>query len=188
MEHGFVSPKPGKWVKEHCESSRPMIEIRHYKGATSAPIWGFSLNYAPHFNNSLTKLNWHRTVKSAKLDIFPFDEFNDGLNISRFASVQEHETIVADVLRSALGRATTFFDSVSSTEDLLPIFERLRAFRGSGIGYCNYSNVPLAHAFTLRVNDRSSEGKLILDEYVRRMNVPDAALNDLWHRFEHAKI
>ena len=172
---------------EHCESTRQMIEIWHYKGAVSAPVWGFSLNFVPHFNNLNTKLSWHRTVKSAKLDILPFDEFDDELNLSRFASAKEHESTVADVFRSALGRAATFFDSVRSTEDLLPIFERLQAFQGSGLGYWNYSNVPLAHAFTLRVNDRFSEGKLILDEYVRRSNVPESILDDLWYRFEQAK-
>ena len=172
---------------EHCDSTRPMIEIWHYKGAISAPVWGFSLNFVPHLNNSLTKLNWHRTVKSAKLDVIPFDEFDDKLNMSRFSSAKAHESIVADVFRSALGCAATFFDSVRSTEDLIPIFERLQAFQGSGLGYWNYSNVPLAHAFTLRVNDRYSEGKLILDEYVRRSNVPETVLDDLWQRFDQAK-
>lgn len=187
-ERGFVSTKPGKWVKESSGFSHQVIEIEHYKGAISAPVWGFSLNYTPHFNNSFKKLSWHRTVKSARLDVFPFDEFGDELNVCRFASAIEHQTTVANVFRTALGRANTFFESISSCGDLLPVFERLKADRRSRLGYWNYTSIPVAHAFTLHVNDRTAEGKSILDEYIRRMNVPEHILDDLWRRFEQAKV
>ena len=183
---GFVRPKQGVWVREDCLSARPMFELRHYKGAVSAPVWGFALTYVPHFNNSCTKLFWHRTVKSARLDVFPFDEFEQTQELSRFSTPHDHEAAVKRVLDAAVSRAKEFFEEFRSTDDLLPLFDRLQRHEGNGLGYWNYSNLPVAHAFTLRVNGDDAGGKLILDEYVRRMKVSGSALDDLLNRFEQA--
>jgi hypothetical protein len=183
---GFVRPKQGFWVRKDCLSARPMFVLWHYKGAVSAPVWGFALSYVPHFNNSCTKLFWHRTVKSARLDVFPFDEFEQTQELSRFATPHDHETTVERVLHAAVGRAITFFEKFQSTEDLLPLFERLQRDKGNGLGYWNYSNLPVAHAFTLRVNGDYTGGKSILNEYVERTKISGSALNDLLERFEQA--
>jgi hypothetical protein len=183
---GFVRPRQGVWVKEDCLSGRPIFKLRHFKGAVSAPAWGFALTYVPHFNNSCTKLHWHRTVKSARLDVFPFDELEQTQELSRFSTPPDHETAVERVLDAAVRQAKEFFESFQSTEDLLPLFKRLQRDKGSGLGYWNYSNLPVAHAFTLRVNGDYAGGKQILDEYVQRMEISGAALGDLLNRFEQA--
>lgn len=184
---GFVRPKQGAWVREDCSSARPMFELWHYKGAVSAPVWGFALTYVPHFNNSCTKLFWHRTVKSARLDVFPFDQFERAQELSRFSEPRDHKAAVERVLDAAVGRAEEFFESFRSTEELLPLFERLQRDKESGLGYWNYSNLPVAHAFTLRVTGDYAGGKLILDEYVQRMKISASTLDDLMNRFEKAK-
>lgn len=183
---GFVRPKQGVWVREDCLSARPMFELWHFKGAVSALVWGFALTYVPHFNNSCTKLFWHRTVKSARLDLFPFDEFEPTQELSRFSTPHDHAAAVERALNAVLGQANEFFEGFRSTEDLLPLFERLRRDKGNGLGYWNYSNLPVAHAFTLRVNGDYAGGRLILDEYVQRSKVFGSALDDLLNRFEHA--
>lgn len=185
-EFGFIRPKQGVWVREDSLSARPMFELRHLKGAVSVPVSGFALNYVPHFNNSFTKLYWHRTVKSAKLDVFPFDEFEQAQDLTRFATPQDHAIAVNHVLGAAFDRAIEFFDEFRSANDLLPLFERLRCYEGKGLGYWNYSNMPIAHAFTLRVNGDYVRGRSILDECVRRMKIAGPALADLLNRFEQA--
>ena len=185
-EFGFVRQKQGVWVREMCSSARPMFELWHFKGAVSAPAWGFALNYVPHFNNSCTKLYWHRTVKSAKLDVFPFDEFDRIQDLTRFATPQDHAIAVKQVLGDALDRAMEFFAEYQTTDDLLPLFERLRCYEGEGLGYWNYSNMPVAHAFTLRVCGDHVGGRSILDEYARRMEISGPPLVDLLNRFERA--
>lgn len=186
-ELGFVRTGRSTWVKEDCRSARPMFELRHYKGKMSGPVWGFALNYVPHLNNSCTKLYWHRTVKSARLDVFPFDEIENMKGLSRFATTEDHEAATKQVLGTALDRATRFFDDIQSTSDLLPLFERLRRYNGDGLGYWNYTNLPLAHAFTLRVNGDYAAGKSILEKYARRFNIAEPALADLLRRFERAE-
>lgn len=183
---GFVRPKRAVWVRQDCLSARPVFELWHYKGAVSAPVWGFALTYVPHFNNSCTKLFWHRTVKSARLDVFPFDEFHRTQELSRFATPNDHEAAIERVLEPAVARAKEFFESFRSTEDLLPLFERLQRNKGNGLGYWNYTNLPVAHAFTLRVNGDYAGGKSILDAYVQRMQISGNALDDLLNRFEEA--
>lgn len=185
-ELGFVRPKQGVWVREDCSSGRPMFDLWHFKGKVSALAWGFALTYVPHFNNSFKKLFWHRTVKSARLDVFPFDDFERTEDLSRFSAPNDHEAAVERVLGVALDRARDFFEGVHSTKDLLPLFERLQRDKKSSLGYWNYVSLPLAHAFTLRVNGDYAGGRLILDEYVQRMKISGSALDDLLRRYEIA--
>lgn len=187
-ELGFVRPSQGAWVRETCVSGRPMFELRHYKGAVSAAEWGLALNYVPHFNNTFTKLSWHRTVKSARMDVFPFDDIAKTPGLSRFAAPEDHATTVESVLGSALERGQRFFEKHRRLDDLLPLFERLRRHRGDCLGYWNYMSLPLAHAFTLRVLADRAGGELILEQYAKRHEISGAALTDLMGRFEQAKV
>jgi len=185
-ELGYVRPRQGLWVREDCLSARPVFQLWHFKGAVSAPVWGFALNYVPHLNNACTKLSWHRTVRSARLDVFPFDKFEQTGEISRFAAHQDHAATIERVLAGAFDQAKEFFGAFQSTDDLLPLFERLRCYQGDGLGYWNYSNLPVAHAFTLQVTGDYAGGKSILDEHLRRTNITGPARADLLKRFERA--
>lgn len=187
-ELGFVRPRQGVWVREHCGAGRPMFELRHYKGAVSAAEWGLALNYVPHFNNAFTKLSWHRTVKSARMDVFPFDDIAKTPGLSRFAAPEDHATTVETVLGSALERGQRFFERHRHLDDLLPLFERLRRHRGDGLGYWNYMSLPVAHAFTLRVLGDRAGGEHILGKYVERHGISGAAWSDLTERFERARV
>jgi hypothetical protein len=184
---GFVRQRQGAWVKQDCLSARPMLELKHYKGAVSALVWGFALTYVPHFNNSCTKLFWHRTAKSARLDVYPFDEIERTEALSRFSTPDDHSAAVERVLGAALDHAGEFFARFRCTEDLLLLFERLRSYEGQGLGYWNYTNLPVAHAFTLRVTGDYAAGKAILDKYVQRMDISGNILGDLMKRFEQAE-
>ena len=96
------------------------------------------------------------------------------------------EVAVERVLDAAVARAREFFEGFRSTEDLLPLFNRLQHDKGSSLGYWNYSNLPVAHAFTLRVNGDHAGGRLILDKYVQRLKISGTVLDDLLNRFEKA--
>ena len=184
---GFVKTKRATWVREGCQTGRPMFVIRHYKGKVSAPVWGYSLSYVPHFNNSGTKLYWHRTTKSARLDVSPFDDLERESDLNWFARREDHSTIVHRDLAGALDRANVFFESYRSTSDLLALFDRLQRYKGTGLGYWNYTNLPLAHSFTLRVTGDVEGGRRILDEFVRRMEISGSARSGLLRRFEDAR-
>lgn len=185
---GFVSPQPGRWVLQEAHLLRPMLEIRHYKGKVSAPVWGFALSYVPHFNNAFTKLFWHRTVKSARLDIFPFDELGGNeWDIPRLTTPEQHAERAPEVLGRATDEAQAYFSSVSAPRDLLPRFERLATARTRGLGYWNYTNIPLAHAFTLGLSGSADEGRRLLDAYLERHGISGPVVADLNRRYEAAR-
>ncbi len=183
---GFLGPRQGVWVKEDCLSGRPMFVLRHYKGAQSAVVWGLALNYVPHFNNACTKLSWHRTIKSARIDVFPFDDIEKTQGLSRFGTPENHAAAVESVLSNAVELGRKFFNSHQSIDDLPPLFDRLQRYKGSGLGYWNYTNIPVAHAFTLQVLGDRTGGMRILDQFAKRHDVSGRALTDLNDRFENA--
>lgn len=186
-EHGFVRTKRTTWVRKECQSGRPMFLIQHYKGKVSAPVWAYSLNYVPHCNSSGTKLYWHRTIKSARPDVLPFDDLERETDLSWFATPEDHSTVVQRELAGAVDRALAFFEAYRSTSDLVTIFDRLHRYNGKGLGYWNYTNLPLAHSFTLRVNGDVEGGRRILDEFVRRREMSGSVLSELLRRFEDAR-
>lgn len=185
---GFVCSKPGTWAKEDCREGRPMIVMQHYKGKMSAPVWGYSLNYVPHLNNACSRVAWHRTLKSARLDVFPFDEQQDLPSLSRFATAEEHVVAADRILGDACDRAERFFATFSTAGDLLPLFNRLRDYDGDGLGYWNYTNLPLAHAFTLRLTGDERAGRRLLERYIERHAIVGRAAADLDKRFADASL
>lgn len=182
----FIRPKQGVWAREHCLSGRPMFELRHYKGAVSDVVWGLALNYVPHFNNTCTKLYWHRTIKSARIDVFPFDDVEKTQGLSRITTPAKHAVAVESVLATTIEQGMEFFGRHQSMLDLPPLFDRLERHRGRGLGYWNYSNLPVAHAFTLRVLGDSAPGMRILDKFAQRNELSGPPLADLMNRFEQA--
>ena len=185
-QHGFVSYREGKWVEEEAGSIRRMFEIWHFKGAVSAPIWGFSLGYVPHLNNTRTKVYWHRTAKSARLDLFPFHETHNDVVLERFSEPEDHERRVTKALSAAISKAISFFERVKDVPDLLPIFAELEQHQ-EPLGYWNYVNVPLAHAFTLRSVGQHSQGEAILYEFIQRHHIKGGVNDELRKRFEAAE-
>src|SRR5262245_63517673 len=64
---GFESHRPLHWLKSDDAPIRQVFCLRQWKGGALAPAWGLSLDFVPHVSGS--RLRWHRTVKSARLDI-----------------------------------------------------------------------------------------------------------------------
>ena len=184
--HGFVSYREGKWVQKDAASIRRMFEIWHFKGAVSAPVWGFSLGYVPHLNNQHSKVYWHRTPKSARLDVFPFHERHDDVVLKRFSELAHHERRVSKALSAAVTKAMSFFQRATFASDLLSIFDELEQHQ-KPLGYWNYANVPVAHAFTLRVTGNEQRGRAILARFIDRNRIKGAVCDELWKRFDAAE-
>ncbi|MBT8098356.1 MAG: hypothetical protein KJO82_01330 [Gammaproteobacteria bacterium] len=187
-ELGFVQIRRANWAKQDCKSARPLFFIQHYKGKISAPVWGYSLNFVPHINNSGAKLYWHRTLKSARLDVSPFDALQKEAALNWFARPEDHAMAVERGLGGALERAVDFFERYRSIPDLLPLFERLRKHKSDALGYWNFTNLPLAHAFSLRVAGDAVAGRRLLDEFVHRGEISASVKRELDRRFEAAHV
>lgn len=66
-KHGFKYANHRKWVRSHKDEIRELFLIQALKGANYSPVWGFSLDFVPHCSGK--KILWHRTPKSARLDL-----------------------------------------------------------------------------------------------------------------------
>lgn len=67
-DRGFVQVSPGTFCREVGPSLVHMVKLEAPKGGIYAPRWGVSLSFVPHAWNP--KARYHRTLKSARLDLF----------------------------------------------------------------------------------------------------------------------
>ena len=75
----FQSLKPLQWIDSSSTPIRRIFEYWQLKGGVVAPRWGYSFDFVPHLSGG--KLKWHRTEKSALLDVF-IDGQSSDLNLS----------------------------------------------------------------------------------------------------------
>src|SRR5260370_14023875 len=64
---GFDQINRRKWVRSSRTPIRELFRITAMKGASFSPVWGFSLDFVPHFSGST--IRWHRSNKSAIFDL-----------------------------------------------------------------------------------------------------------------------
>ena len=65
---GFEAAKPGMLVRAVDHDIAHLLKLRPLKGAAYEVCFGVSLSYVPY--PYVPKLKWHRTMKSANLDLF----------------------------------------------------------------------------------------------------------------------
>jgi len=68
IELGLVWRGDKAWVEPGPVPLRRMIRLIPLKGLRAVIGWGYSLNFVPHLTG--TELRYHRTFKSAPLDVF----------------------------------------------------------------------------------------------------------------------
>jgi len=92
--HGFEAEKGLKWVRSAKPEIRDVIELYSVKGAAAAARWGVSLDFVPHV--AAKRVRWHRTAKSAALDLVwdPLDfDGVDGWTQSRLVAMSDLERL-----------------------------------------------------------------------------------------------
>lgn len=182
-EIGFEKIKENKWVKDLETGIRKVVTMMHWKGAVSTPRWGYSLDYVPHFDNSYKNIYWHRTNKSAMIDVFPiyFDFFK--YSFSRFSTPDEHSKKLKELMPEIIYDINEFYSSGCEMQDLVSILEKCHSSRSSGLDFWNWTQLPLAYAFVLNKSGESEKAKIILDKFVDRENIAVNAKQKLIDRF-----
>jgi len=152
---GFLIRSPRAYVRSRSPEIRDLIIIQPMKGAGYAPHWGFSLDFVPHISRD--GLRWHRTDKSARLDLRfdPLDYLHPGS--PEFNQWTIDSARGAKTARKQIRRITTmlskhaeaFFAQVQSKSDLLRAFEREAAREAVRFNSYNYSQQAIAYAFIL---------------------------------------
>ena len=160
---GFLIRSPRAYVRSRIPKIRDLIIIQPMKGASYAPCWGFSLDFVPHISRDA--LRWHRTDRSARLDLRfdPLDYLYPGsseFNQWTIDSARGTRTARKDIRRITTmlsKQAEAFFAQVQGEPDLLPAFQREAAREAVRFNFYNYSQQPIAYAFILaRLGDLDS--------------------------------
>jgi hypothetical protein len=164
---GFEEIDTLKWVRSTDAPIRQVFQFSQWKGGSLAPTWALSLDFVPSVS-AAKKVKWHRTAKSAKLDLVinPRD-----LDMAYHTGVQPIRSRAPEVVSNAVARARQFWDRSRRTSDLPQEFDRLRADLGRMFN--NYGNHHLAFAFVLSATGRLVDANRELDDFVRRWEVGD---------------
>lgn len=167
---GFVEIRHRVWARARVPEITDVFNIQALKGASLSPRWGFSVAFVPHVASG--KVTWHRTLKSARLDIRydPVDytgnkESADPLLHTLYgeAKLRDQAAVLAPL---ALTQAASFWGSVTAIADLPHVLQRLKDMdkKATRFGFYNYPTHPLSLAFVhARLGDRAAA----LDEFSR---------------------
>jgi hypothetical protein len=163
---GFENRGPLAWVRSTDAPIRQMFELKQWKGGKLAPSWGLSLDFVPHVSGSSVK--WHRTPKSAMLD-FRVDGRRRESDMSFIWGPSRLLDDAPAALEAALPRAKEWWALVASVNDLPSAFERLKEYyaQGGGLGFYNFTQHPIAFAFSLAKTGRTDEAR---DEFEKHLN------------------
>lgn len=183
---GFSTIKPGLYGKVVDADIIHVMKMQAVKGASYTVRWGVSLSYVPRVQGE--RVRWHRTLKSAALDLF--EEPLEYLNLQDDADA-EPDTCFAmnghgpQYLRETMTRMWSTVDApvrawFDGTKDLAGVLlradeQRARTWRGPR----HHPDPRLVRAFTLRRLGRDADARAALDEYVATDAVPASEIRVL---------
>ncbi|MCB9420298.1 MAG: hypothetical protein H6667_10855 [Ardenticatenaceae bacterium] len=186
---GFEKVNQRKWVRATKPDIREMFAILAMKGASYSPAWGFSLDYVPHISGN--KLKWHRTNKSALFD-FRYDPLdyktigNFDLESWRIDSLYGKEKAIKQarqVAKISIEQANQLWNSIQNPNDIPRVFEeQLRLTKERKVqrfGFFNYTQHPIAYAFTLAKIGEREKARKMLEETIQRGGVAQKCEDDL---------
>lgn len=185
---GFEKSRQNAWVQDLGNGRRQVVRMMHWKGARSTPQWGYSLDHVPHFDTAFKRLSWHRTNKSAMLDVFPLYQDFSRYQLSRFARPEDHAGSLQELTPKIIREITAFFAAGSGDEVLLEILARSEGYRADDvIGFWNWQQLPLAYAFTLNRCGKTQQANQVLEAYLDKHEVAPEGRQQLMKRFAIAR-
>lgn len=122
-EIGFTHIQRRLWVRSIKGPIREVIRVE-----TDSPVWGFSLDYAPHvWHSDNSRLEWHNTEANVIFDLAYSPRYNQNRTmwweIDDWYGVEKAEQSAQHWLYPTLTSAQAIFNKVQSVEDMLPLFK-----------------------------------------------------------------
>jgi len=161
LADGFAQIRHRVWARARVPDITDVFNIQALKGASLSATWGFSITFVPHV--SAGKVKWHRTLKSARLDVrydprnFPTRKESPDLQLDTLYGESELRDQGSALAALAIPQALRFWGGVNRVVDLRDVLEGLRQKDKDAVafGFYNYIQHPLALAFThARLGDR----------------------------------
>jgi hypothetical protein len=179
MDEGFQDVGILKWVRSADAPIRQVLCFQQWKGGVLAPSWGVSLDFVPHVSGSSVK--WHRTPKSAMLDL-RVDARDRDLDLPYHHGPKPLLERGPQVVRKGVDQAQTFWARSKRLPDLLGAFEWLKDYYGTrrGMGFYNFVQHPVALASVLAFLGRTTEAVAELERYGPARD--EAIKAELWRR------
>lgn len=174
-ERGFEQVSRRKWVRSAKVPIREVLDLLAMKGYSLIPVWGFSLDFAPHVSGSSVK--WHRTPRSALLDLRwdPFDYEPRRVPSYEFSGLHGEAHLRRQIARGdgrALRAADGFWNRVQSVPDLVATMEWVRRLPSDRFVFDNYSQQIIAYAFALAATGAQERAAAELAACITRFQVP----------------
>ena len=185
---GFERIKKNIWVQDLKNGIRKIVTIRHWKWSVSTPMWGYSLDYVPNFNSSYDNIYWHRTNKSAMIDIFPlyFDFFK--YTIEQRTTIKDHIKKINNYIPLIIKDMNDFYDLGNNTEDLIKILEKCKTNKTKQFRFEMWVQLPLAYIFTLNKNGNTKKANELLNIYLNEnSNITPEVKRKFLERFDNIK-
>ena len=166
---GLVEVTTLSWIDGSKPPVRRMFQLQLLKGAAIKACWGFSLDFVPHI--SAGRVRWHRSSKSARLDVIV-----DPKDMPQASYLRGHSRLDSDLERlmpEAIKRAESDWKRGATLAGMLDLVRYLRDSRSNCFGYQMYTQLPLAFAFlSAKVGDKN-EADQALTEYIERFELDD---------------
>lgn len=170
---GFEAVNDLIWVRGDDAPIRQVFKFSKLKGGVFVPMWGVSLDFVPHLSGK--KVAWHRSNKSAKLDLC-FHPQGSALQMSYIEGptpiLQRRKYVVGQ----AVEEATKFWQMCHQIDALPDAIKWLRAYysEGKGLNFYNYTQHFLTVAFLLKRNGQPEEAMTELDRQYAEFREPEA--------------
>jgi hypothetical protein len=135
-----------------------------WKGGVIAPSWGLSLDFVPHVSGS--RLRWHRTPKSAMLDL-RVDSRDRALDLPYHRGSEPVRLGASRVAEAASEQALELWNSARSEAELLPAFRRVARYYAahSGLDFYAFVQHPLALAVLYARSQQNAAAMAELSRY-----------------------
>ena len=186
---GLTAVGPRTWVDVSHPPAKRMFQLVLLKGESMRAGWGFSLDFVPHISGG--RVRWHRSGKTAKLDVV----IEPGKNVlleptSIYGAARLHDDLNR-LLPAAVEKAKETWRRGATERGLLDLVREIREHQTNYFPFDMYTQLPLAYAFLLARLGDLAQAEQELDHYVSRLKVDDGAaakLKQLAREYAGSKV
>ena len=172
---GFVEVAPRRWVNGSVPPARQLFQMSLFRGASMRPSWGFSLDFVPHLSGH--RICWHRTDRTAKLDVFV--DPPDGGEACFLWGAEWLDRDLKQLLPAAIERARDTWRRGETWPGKLDIVREIRERKTNRLWLDYYSQLSLAFIFLSAKTGDLAEAQAELDICVRKWDLPEKTATKL---------
>lgn len=170
---GFESYRKLLWVRRGDAPIRQVFKLEQFKGAGLDFAWGLSLDFVPHVSGSQVK--WHRTPKTAMLDlgVRPRRRRNSA-DLSYLSGAAPLRARIESAIEEIRLDAEKFWASATVLPELPAVFDAVRNYYNlnPGLGFYNFIQHPIAYAFSLAKVGRLGEALMEIERFCHLRDSP----------------